>query len=372
MALKALTVLSVRLGHQKHRADRLLAIVGPTVAAIADDRHALGHPGSSEPTEPTRNHRPPAPWRRSGSRNVTSPTASGTMPTTAPMTTAAARTKKRTPADWPRGSWRTTPAIGGTLSHGERRFRWEDGWAREERPANSHAPAGGLQSGSQWPGLDSDDLKLSHPCAHSVKHFRLGPRPTCPATKAPAAAWCPPPPNVLAKRVAVDLGRATAEADFESAAGLLDKDHRHFDPDDGQRQIHDVFGVGGQGAGGVEILAQRRGEGQPAAEIGLRCGPESARAIAIAPAIPARRDRYRSAAAPRRRRPAPRRPRIVSPLTETKRNQPVSVAMAANSGWANSGVSLTRKCLAASSTRRPVASALVSLNSSAPRSSLSM
>ena len=54
---------------------------------------------------------------------------------------------------------------------------------------------------------------------------------------------------------------------------------------------------------------------------------------------------------------------------EPKRNQPVSVAMAANSGMAISGVSATPKASAASITRRPVASADVSLKRSAPRSS---
>ena len=58
--------------------------------------------------------------------------------------------------------------------------------------------------------------------------------------------------------------------------------------------------------------------------------------------------------------------RYVSPVVEAKRNQPVSVATAANSGMAISGVSFTPKCCAASTTSRPVASALVFLNDFGP------
>ena len=61
--------------------------------------------------------------------------------------------------------------------------------------------------------------------------------------------------------------------------------------------------------------------------------------------------------------------RNVSAVVEEKRNQPVSVARATNAGWAIRGVSRTPNWSAASTTSRPVASASMSLNTSAPRSS---
>ena len=96
-----------------------------------------------------------------------------------------------------------------------------------------------------------------------------GPRPSEPGKNAPAAARCPPPPNVLARALQSTLGVRLRKLILLSAIGLLDKDRRHFDSENGQRQIHHVFGVGGQCAGSVKILAQGRGVGQAAVEFGL-------------------------------------------------------------------------------------------------------
>ena len=68
---------------------------------------------------------------------------------------------------------------------------------------------------------------------------------------------------------AIELA-AAAQADFESALGLFDKDHRRLSAAYRQREVDDIFAVGGQGPGRVKIFIGDVGVNQPAVEFSLR------------------------------------------------------------------------------------------------------
>jgi hypothetical protein len=75
--------------------------------------------------------------------------------------------------------------------------------------------------------------------------------------------------ELFGKFGAIDLGSAAAEADFKSAVALLDHDDRGLRAADGERHVHDVFGIGRQSAGGFKIFLQHGGVDEPAVEFDL-------------------------------------------------------------------------------------------------------
>src|SRR5207253_2620168 len=62
---------------------------------------------------------------------------------------------------------------------------------------------------------------------------------------------------------AIDAG-ATAEADFEAAALLLDENHGDLCPTDRQSQIDRVLGIAGQSIDECEVLFENMGVGEVA------------------------------------------------------------------------------------------------------------